>query len=75
MKSDQLDLWEAEIGVQPWRGQTPRALTRIGRGLFSRREPLKDDRFLVDENQIALFPVANRRPRRYDGAPLLVELK
>ncbi len=74
MNSTQLDLWELEVGRLPWRGQSPRALTRVAMSLFLRREPQKDDRFFVDPNQIDLFLEAIPRPPQYGGAPLLLPL-
>jgi len=70
----QLDLWQAELDGLPWQGQSPRALTKVGLSLFSRREPQKDDRFFVDPNQIDLFRAAKRKaPREFSrGAPLLL---
>jgi len=68
----QLDLWEAEIAALPWRGHSPRGLTKASKALFLRREPEKDDRFFVDPNQCELFPEAIRGSRRYAGAPLLL---
>ncbi len=72
MNSTQLDLWEGEVARLPWRGESPRALTRGAIALFLRREPQKDERFFVDPNQVDMFPVAIRGPRQYDGAPLLL---
>ena len=75
MNSSQLDLFEAELSRLPWRGQSPRALTRVQKGLFSRREPQKNERFFVDQNQIDMFPAAiTGPPWKYRGAPLLVSL-
>ncbi len=74
MNSTQLDMWEAELDALPWRGQSPRRLTKIQKSLFLRREPQKDDRFFVDPNQIDLFLAARPRPPRYEGAPLLKEV-
>ena len=73
MNSDQLDLFEAELSRLPWRGQSPRALTKIGLGLFSRREPQKDDSFFIDPDQLELFPAAITR-RGSLPAPLLLPL-
>ena len=72
MNSDQLDLFEAELSRLPWRGQSPRALTKVQKGLFSRREPQKDDNFFIDPDQTDLFLAAiTRRP---PGAPTLLPL-
>ena len=67
--------------VLPWGGRSPRSLTRVRQGLtsvdlslFSRREPQKDDRFLVDPDQYDLFRAAIPGRRRYGGAPMLLPL-
>ena len=73
MNSSQLDLWEDEVAVLPWRGQSPRGLTRVGMGLFLRREPQKGDCFLVGPDQIDMFLEAITGPRRCGGAPSLYE--
>ena len=71
MNSEQLDLWEREVAVLPWRGQSPRSLTRVQMSLFLRREPQKDDRFFIDPNQVDMWPPAENAPGIYSGAPLL----
>ena len=70
----QLDLWEAELVKLPWRGQSPRVLTRASKALFFRREPRKDDRFFVDPNQYDLFRAAIPGRPQYGGAPTLQPL-
>jgi len=75
MNSMQLDLWEREIAAQPWRGESPRGLTRGSKALFLRREPQKGDRFAVDPNQYDLFLAAIPGRHRYGGAPLLIPLE
>jgi len=75
MNSPQLDLWQAELDELPWRGQSPRGLTRVAKSLFLRQEPQKDDRFFVDPNQYDLFREAKSGPPEYRGAPLLVSLE
>jgi len=76
MNSDQLDLWEGEVARLPWRGRSPRDLTRVQIALFLRREPQKNERFFVDPEQLELFPVAKKKaPRKYRGAPLLQALE
>jgi len=72
MNSDQLDLFEGEVARLPWRGQSPRVLTRGHFALFSRREPQKDDSFFVDPCQYDLFLAAIRGRRQYGGAPTLI---
>jgi len=75
MNSTQLDLWEAELQALPWRGQSPRALTKCQKALFLRREPQNDDGFFTDTAQLDLFRAAKKRPRGISpGAPLLVPL-
>ncbi len=75
MNSAQLDLWEGELDALPWRGKSPRGLTRGRKLLFFRREPQKSERFFVDPEQYELFPAAKRRPlgETHLGAPLLIE--
>jgi len=75
MNSTQLDLWEDELAELPWRGQSPRALTRVGLALFSTPERAKHERFFVDAFQRDLFRAAIQGPPRYGGAPLLVPLR
>ena len=69
----QLDLWESEVARLPWRGQSPRVLTRGFKALFLRREPQKDERFFADPRQLSLTLVAERAPLILSGAPLLLE--
>jgi len=71
MNSSQLDLWEVELAALPWQGRSPRGLTKARKVVFLRREPLKDERFFVDPDQIDLFPAAIKGPPRYEGAPSL----
>ena len=73
--SAQLDLWQAVLDAQPWQGKSPRELTRGYKALFLRREPQKDDRFLVGSFQHDLFHAAKEGSRRYAGAPLLFPFK
>ncbi len=74
MNSSQLDLWESELVALPWRGQSPRALTRCRKALFSRQEPPKSVSEFVDIDQLELWPPAKKAPRfHYRGAPLLQE--
>ena len=58
----------------PWGGRSPRDLTRVGLSLFLRREPQKDDRFVVDRNQVDMWLPAEKAPWVYQGAPLLKEV-
>jgi len=75
MNSLQLDLWEREVAVLPWRGVSPRSLTRVQISLFLSREAQKDERFFVDPDQFDLFRAAKKLPpRKYGGAPLLLPL-
>jgi len=70
----QLDLFE-DVVTLPWYGKSPRSLTRVAEALFLRREPQKDDRFVVDPNQYDLWLPAKKAPRKYRGAPSLKEVK
>jgi len=74
MTSVQLDLFEDEVAVLPWRGQSPRVLTRGAKLLFLRRKPQKDERFFVGPDQLDLFHAAIRGPHVYSGAPSLLPL-
>jgi len=74
MNSTQLDLWEDEVAAMPWRGQSPRGLTRAAKALFLSHKAQKDERFFVDPEQMDLFRAAKKRPPQYGGAPLLVPL-
>jgi len=72
VNSSQLDLWEVELQRLPWRGRSPRVLTRGGKALFLRRKPQKDVRFYAGPEQLDMFHAATRKaPWRYQGAPLL----
>jgi len=74
MMALQLDLFE-DVEHLPWYGRSPRSLTRCSMALFLRPEPQKDARFVPDPFQIEIWPVGNRAPRKYRGAPLLKEVK
>ena len=74
MYSDQLDLWEDEVEAMPWRGQSPRALTRTAKALFLSESGKKHERFFVDPNQYDLFLAAIKGRFRYGGAPSLLPL-
>jgi len=70
MTSEQLDLWQRQRDEEPWRGQSPRALTRAYKRFIFKPEAQKDDRFFVDPLQIDLFPVVEKKaPWKYRGAP------
>jgi len=69
----QLDLWQVDLDGLPWQGQSPRGLTKAQKALFLRREPQKDERFFVDPDQVDMWLPAKKAPRKYRGAPLLVE--
>jgi len=74
MNGSQLDLWEGEVSRMPWRGKSPRELTRGAIALFLRRKPQKDERFFVDPDQVDIWPAGVEGPRGCSpGAPLLVE--
>jgi len=70
----QYDLFPEEVSRLPWGGQSPRALTRGAKALYLRREPQKDGRFLVDINQVDMWPITEKAPWQYHGAPLLLEI-
>jgi len=71
----QLDLWEAQLALLPWRGISPRELTRSRKALFLRREPQKPERFFVDPEQLDLLPAAIKRPSPvWGGVPSLLPL-
>jgi len=69
----ELALGDAQVQV-PWGGQSPRELTRVGIGLFSKRERGEDDRFFVDPRQVDLFRAAMKGSPEYRGAPSLLPL-
>ena len=71
----QLDVWEAEVAVLPWRGRSPRELTKSRKALFLSQEAQKSERFFVDPDQLEMFGRPKKGPRRYAGAPLLLPLK
>jgi len=71
--SVQLDLFE-DVMALPWCGRQPRTLTRSSQALFLRRKPQKDACFFVDPEQVMLWPAGNKAPRKYRGAPLLLEV-
>ena len=71
----QLDLWQVELDALPWQGQSPRDLTKARKALFLEQARQKDDRLVVDPNQLDLWPSAKKAPRIYRGAPLLLDLE
>jgi len=74
MNSAQLDLFEAELKELPWRGQSPRALTKAAKSLFLRQEPPKSMSEFVDLAQYEIWPIGQRAPRHSRGAPSLLPL-
>ncbi len=72
-----LDLFPGE----PWNGRSPRALTRVGSGLFLRPEPPKATRCMVDPGQLEMWPSQGPHRKRSvgrvvsAGAPSLLPLK
>ncbi len=54
--SDQLDLWEASLHALPWRGVSPRVLTRGRLAFIFKPEAQKHERFFVDPDQLLLWP-------------------
>ena len=69
----QLDLWELELAVMPWRGVSPRGLTRARLGVIFKPRGEEHERFFADPDQLDLFPEDKPRPL-YKGAPLLIPL-
>ncbi len=72
MNSTQLELPFSEWQREPWGGRSPRGLTKVRKWLFLRREPQKDDRYVVDPNQYDLWVPVKKAPWVYQGAPLLL---
>ena len=71
MNSTQLDLWEQELNALPWRGQSPRGLTRVHVNLIFKPEAGEQERTFVDRNQLEMWPAVKKAPWSYQGAPLL----
>ncbi len=73
MEDLQLDLF-IDVAALPWEGRLPRGLTRGAIALFSRREPQKDERFVLDPDQVDMFRRRLKKaPGKSPGAPLLFE--
>jgi len=73
MNSSQLELGLNDArAVIPWSGRSPRELTRVGLGLFLKRERQEVTR-LADARQCEMF--IEHQARRYSGAPLLLPLR
>jgi len=71
---DQLRL--ALFTDEPWDGQSPRALTRVGLGFILKAEAAPPRGPFHDPEQLELWPVDKPHRERgpvYDGAPLLLE--
>ncbi len=71
----QLDLWEDDVRKMPWRGISPRELTKSRLALFLRREPQKACAIWIDPDQLELALPVPKAPWVYQGAPLLKEVK
>ncbi len=71
--SDQLDLFEEEIRRLPWRGRSPRELTRGFKALFLGHTPREHERFFASPDQYELELATKKGPRRPAGASLLIE--
>ncbi len=71
MNSSQLDLWQVELDGLPWQGRSPRALTKVQKALFFKRERQERERFVADPDQLELWPIGQKAPWTYQGAPLL----
>ena len=71
--SRQLQL-KLDWGLEPWEGRRPRALTKVGLGLFLRQKPPRHEVFF-DPEQLDLWftdrPTQRDGPFVYKGAPLL----
>ena len=71
MNSSQLDLWEREVSRTPWRGQSPRGLTRVACSSIFKAQAAKDALIVSDSLQLEIFPSGEKAPWIYQGAPLL----
>ena len=71
----QLDLFEDVLARLPWRGQSPRALTKGAKGLFLSQEAQKSMRESgsADDGATCSLSPTKRGPG-YAGAPLLIPL-
>ncbi len=76
--SDQLDVWPAWVeGIEyaPWGGRSPRGLTRVALSLIFKAQAEKNvSDVYVDPAQYDLWLTAKKAPRKYRGAPLLLEI-
>jgi len=78
-QGDQRELFEGRPGLGgpdsslPWEGRSPRALTRVGLGLFLRHKPPKSVGDFVDPAQCDIFMTRQKKAPEfvYSGAPLL----
>ena len=77
MMATQLDLWEEELLALPWRGRSPRTLTRVQLALIFKPEAQKHECFFVDVRQFELFRAAKPKlpGKASQGAPLLWPLE
>jgi len=77
LDGSQLDLFEGTrhaVNRVPWAGRSPRDLTRGAKLLFLRREPQKSVSDPVSPLQLEMWPSwPKNAPRKYRGAPLLIE--
>ena len=55
--SAQLDLWEADLRKMPWRGRSPRDLTRSRKALYLNREGQKAMVSMKDPRQLEFWPI------------------
>ena len=79
--SDQLDLWDGtcvlgmDLSMLPWRGRSPRGLTRVALGIILKAQAGEErSNLYVDEDQIVLWADRLKGPFVYEGAPLLLEI-
>ncbi len=73
---DQLSFVGVLFAGVPWEGRSPRALTRGALGLIFKPQGVKSVSDFVDPEQYDLFPEAKEKaPWKYQGAPLLVDVR
>jgi len=69
-----LELDDARVRI-PWSGQSPRALTRAAKMLYSRREPQKSMRDLLLMGQLELEFSIHKVPPLWGGTHSLLPLE
>ena len=73
MNSSQLEL--DLFPGQPWRGCSPRALTRGRLGVIFKAQDVKSVSDFVDPAQLSFAFIETGAPWKYQGAPLLKEVQ